>query len=86
MIKIPRLKQTKEGKDMKCVECKFDGPIDKFRYLYNARIDSSMTLRQCPNCQAWLAVDELTGAVKQKVGLGEAPWGKSAGIEGLATD
>jgi len=40
MIKIPRLKQTKEGKDMKCVECKFDGPIDKFRYLYNARIDS----------------------------------------------
>ncbi|GAB6268325.1 hypothetical protein DS62_00475 [Smithella sp. SC_K08D17] len=71
---------------MKCVECNFDGPSDKFRYLYNARIDSSLTLRQCPNCQVWLAVDELAGTIKQKVGLGEAPWGKSAGIEGLATD
>jgi hypothetical protein len=54
--------------------------------LYNARIDASLALRQCPNCQAWLAVDELAGAIKQKVGLGEAPWGKSAGIENLATD
>jgi hypothetical protein len=71
---------------MKCVECNFDTPIDKFRYLYNARIDASISLRQCPNCQTWLAVDELSGAVKQKVGLGEAPWGKSAGIEDLAKD
>jgi hypothetical protein len=71
---------------MKCAECNFDTPIDKFRYLYNARIDASISLRQCPNCQTWLAIDELSGAVKQKVGLGEAPWGKSAGIEGLVKD
>ena len=45
-----------------------------------------MTLRQCPQCQQWLAVDELTGEVTQKVGAGEAPWGKSAGIEDLAED
>lgn len=71
---------------MKCVECNFEGPVDKFRYLYNARIDASLSMRQCPNCQAWLAVNEMDGTSKQKVGLGEAPWGKSAGIEGLATD
>jgi hypothetical protein len=33
-----------------------------------------------------LAVNELTGEVTQKVGAGEAPWGKSAGIEDLAED
>jgi hypothetical protein len=69
---------------MKCPECSFEAASSKFRYLYNARIDSSLVLRQCPGCQAWLAVDELTGVVQQKVGPGEAPWGKSAGIEGLA--
>jgi hypothetical protein len=31
-------------------------------------------------------VDELAHQVQGKVGLGEAPWGKSAGIEGLAQD
>ena len=71
---------------MKCTECGFDAPVDKFRYLYNARIDASVSLRQCPQCQAWLAVDELKGSAMQKVGPGEAPWGKSAGIEGLAGD
>lgn len=71
---------------MKCVECTYEAPVDKFIYLYNARIDASVTLRQCPNCQAWLAVDELTGSIRQKVGPGEAPWGKSAGIENLAED
>ena len=69
---------------MQCLECGLEGPIGKFRYLYNARIDSSLTLRQCPNCQVWLVVDELSGSVKQKVSQGDAPWGKSAGIEGLA--
>jgi len=69
---------------MKCTECGYESPKAEFRYLYNARIDDSITLRQCPGCQAWIAVDELTGEVKQKVGPGEAPWGKSAGIEGLA--
>ena len=86
MIRIPQPSNRKEKQNMKCVECKFDGPIEKFRYLYNARIDASLTLRQCPNCQAWVAVNELTGELKQRVGLGEAPWGKSAGIEGLAKD
>lgn len=71
---------------MKCIECSFEAQVDQFRYLYNARIDSSVTLRQCPGCQAWLAVDELTGTVQQKVSPGEEPWGKSAGIENLAAD
>lgn len=71
---------------MKCSECGFEGPNDKFRYLYNARIDASLSMRQCPECAEVLAVDELAGEVRGKVGLGEAPWGKSAGIEGLAQD
>jgi len=71
---------------MKCTECSFEAPVAKFRYLYNARIDASISLRQCPQCQAWLAIDELAGTVTQKVGAGDAPWGKSAGIEGLAQD
>jgi hypothetical protein len=71
---------------MKCIACGFEADPKDFRYLYNARIDASMTLRQCPQCEEWLAVDELTGEVKQKVGAGEAPWGKSAGIEDLAGD
>jgi len=45
-----------------------------------------MSMRQCPNCEEVLAVDELMGEVKQRVGSGEAPWGKSAGIEDLAED
>ena len=71
---------------MKCTECGYESPKAGFRYLYNARIDDSITLRQCPSCQAWIAVDELNEVVKQKVGPGEAPWGKSAGIEGLAEE
>jgi hypothetical protein len=71
---------------MKCIECSFEAPLNQFRYLYNARIDASISLRQCPGCQSWLAVDELAGAASQKVGPGEAPWGKSAGIESLAED
>ena len=71
---------------MKCTECGHEAAAPEFRYLYNARIDASLSMRQCPNCEAWLAVDELTGEVQQKVGLGEAPWGKSAGIEDLAED
>ena len=71
---------------MKCIECSHEAGIRDFRYLYNARVDASVTLRQCPHCQNWLAVDELTGEVLQKVGAGEAPWGKSAGIEDLAVD
>ena len=71
---------------MKCTECGHDAPKSEYRYLYNARIDSSISMRQCPNCEEVVAVDELSGEVKQKVGLGQAPWGKSAGIEDLAED
>lgn len=71
---------------MKCTECGNEAAKSEFRYLYNARIDASISMRQCPNCEEVLAVDELTGEVKQRVGLGEAPWGKSAGIEDLAED
>jgi len=71
---------------MKCTECGIDVPLQDFRYLYNARMDASISLRQCPKCQEWLAVDELNGIVKQKVEPGQTPWGKSAGIENLAED
>jgi hypothetical protein len=71
---------------MKCTECGYEAPVEKFRYLYNARIDAPISIRQCTQCQAWIAVDELKGVATQKVGPGEAPWGKSAGIEGLAED
>jgi hypothetical protein len=71
---------------MQCTECNYEAPVNKFRYLYNARIDASISLRQCPNCQAWLGVDELQGTALHKVGAGETPWGKSAGIENLAED
>lgn len=69
---------------MKCVECSYEAPVSGFRYLYNARIDASVVLRQCPNCQAWIAVDELLGFVKQKIEPGDALWGKSTGSNGLA--
>ena len=71
---------------MKCSECGHEAPVSEFRYLYNARIDASVSMRQCPKCQVWLAIDELKGESMQKVSPGEAPWGKSAGIEGLAGD
>lgn len=71
---------------MKCIECGHDAPLSSFRYLYNARIDASISIRQCTNCEEWLAVDELKGMVTQKITQGDAPWGKSAGIEGLAAD
>lgn len=66
---------------MKCVECGFEAPVAKFRYLYNARMDESLAMRQCPKCFAWNAVDELKGEATQIVKPGQAPWGKSAGIE-----
>jgi len=71
---------------MKCPECGFEADPKEFRYLYNARIDASISMRQCPNCTETVAVDEMSREALQKVGLGEAPWGKSAGIEGLAED
>lgn len=71
---------------MKCIACGHDAPLANFRYLYNARIDASISIRQCMNCEEWLAVDELKEVSLQKIAGGEIPWGKSAGIEGLAQD
>ena len=71
---------------MKCLECGYDAPLSEFRYLYNARIDASISIRQCTQCQEWLAVDEMEGEAKDTVTGDAAPWGKSAGIEGLAMD
>jgi hypothetical protein len=34
----------------------------------------------------WLYVDELKGEAVQVVKAGDALWGKSAGVEGLADD
>ena len=71
---------------MKCPKCNYEASVDNFRYLYNARIDASISIRQCTNCQQWVAVDELKGEITQMLTEGDAPWGKSAGIEGLAAD
>ena len=68
---------------MKCLGCDFEAPVSEYRYLYNARIDSSITLRQCPNCEEKLSVDELKGEPIQAIGNGHSPWKKSAGIEDL---
>ncbi|MDY6934459.1 MAG: hypothetical protein SVZ03_09590 [Spirochaetota bacterium] len=69
---------------MKCPGCGVEKPVAEFRYLYNARIDASYSMRQCPGCMAWIGVDEASGEAQQIVEAGQAPWGKSAGIEGLA--
>jgi len=71
---------------MKCINCQYEDEPKNFRYLYNARIDASISMRQCPKCLSTIAVDELKGEVQQVVGPGEAPWGKSAGVESLADD
>ena len=71
---------------MKCVKCGWEAPYTEFRYLYNARIDSSVAVRQCPKCGVWNSVDEATGEAGVEVVAGGAPWGKSAGVEGLAED
>jgi hypothetical protein len=70
---------------MKCVGCSYEAPISKFRYLYNVRIDDSLTLRQCPKCAESNPVNELKGEALQIVKPGDSPWGKSAGIEGVTT-
>ena len=71
---------------MKCVKCDFDADYKEFRYLYNARIDAPISIRQCPKCGAWNSVDEMTGEAGIEVVAGGAPWGKSAGVEGLAEE
>ncbi len=71
---------------MKCTECGFEGALGDFRYLYNARVDASVSIRQCTSCGQQMAVDELKGESVQSLKDGHAPWGKSTGIEGLAED
>lgn len=69
---------------MKCSECAYEAPVKEFRYLYNPRIDASISIRQCTKCGVWLGVDELNGVVTQQVAAGMDPWGKSSGIESVA--
>lgn len=69
---------------MKCTECSNEADFNEFRYLYNARIDSSTSLRQCPNCHSRLMVDEGKQVVLRKQEEGEDPWGKDTGIEKVA--
>nr|CAO03075.1 1-methyl alkyl succinate synthase subunit Mas E [Azoarcus sp. HxN1] len=69
---------------MKCTECGHEAEVMKFRYHYNPRIDASLSLRQCPECQAVVTVDELKREVLGRMHNGDDPWGKSAGIENLA--
>ena len=71
---------------MKCISCGFEAPISEFRYLYNPRIDASLSMRQCPKCQEWNGVDQLKEESVKTIKAGDSPWGKSAGIEGLAAD
>ncbi len=66
---------------MKCTECAHEAELDDFRYLYNPRIDSSISLRQCPGCHRRVKVDESSQTVLGKLEDGQDPWGKSAGIE-----
>ena len=66
---------------MKCIKCGTEGPVSSFRYLYNARIDAPIAIRQCPKCAASMSVNELTGEAGKEILPGTAPWGKSSGIE-----
>ena len=66
---------------MKCTECAHEAKLGDFRYLYSARLDTSISLRQCPGCHSRLRVDELNGIVVGKLEDGQDPWGKSVGIE-----
>ncbi len=71
---------------MKCPECGMEAPLSEFRYLYNARIDASVSIRQCTACGVQLVADEARGEAVEALADGIAPWGKSTGIEGLAED
>jgi len=55
--------------------------VASFRYLYNARIDTAISMRQCPKCAVTMTVDELKGEAGIESPPGKAPWGKSSGIE-----
>ena len=46
---------------MKCPSCGYEARIYDFRYLYNAMIDAPISMRQCTECGAVIAVNELTG-------------------------
>lgn len=65
---------------MKCVVCGFEAPVTKFRYMYNPRIDESLSMRQCPKCFEMIGVDELKGVATQAIKPGDPVWQKSAGV------
>lgn len=65
---------------MKCSACGYEAPVSEFRYLYNPKIDDSLTLRQCPKCMEWIGVDELKAEAVRIVKPGDHVWDKSAGL------
>lgn len=66
---------------MKCPECGFEGPKPAFRYLYSLGLDTPFSLRQCPKCGTWLAVNDLKEEVAKTVPPKEpSPIIKTAGI------
>lgn len=46
---------------MKCDKCGFDSDKSQFRYLYNVKIDESISFRECPKCYTYVECDELAG-------------------------
>lgn len=44
---------------MKCDKCGFDSDKNQFRYLYNVKIDESISYRECPKCYTYVECDEL---------------------------
>ena len=65
---------------MICSGCGFDAPKKEYRYLYTSRLDSPISMRQCPKCMIHIAVDDLKGEIVQQVQPGDDIWGKSVGI------
>lgn len=44
---------------MKCGKCGFESDKNEFRYLYNVKIDESISSRECPKCYSYVECDEL---------------------------
>ncbi|GAB6161805.1 hypothetical protein JCM12298_09640 [Desulfothermus naphthae] len=65
---------------MKCPACGYEAQVKQFRYLYNPKIDDSLSLRQCPKCMEWIGTDELKGEAVRIVKPGDHVWDKSAGL------
>lgn len=44
---------------VKCENCGYEGVKSEFRYLYNTTLDAETAYRECPQCYAWVVVNEL---------------------------